>query len=345
MKISFMLKREDFYAINRKTLEKYYADSENEKRLYIYPELNAIVTANPSKAVRQYLYTEFRVNGSFLKRLLVRVYATALLNSRGLFAAKSIRIKTDADKNTLIYPCNKKYRIFDFAKKQVTVVGKDGFPTDDLQHEIAFRVDNRADFIPGLLENGSETYTENIIDGRPLARTGQRMPELCDRAFALWSEYIAPDILKIPAGEYAGMLEQRKLELKEKIDGLGKQVDFAGLDRIWNELLQILRVSDQSVSVGLSHGDLQPGNIWVEDGTDAIYIIDWESWQKRSLWYDRAVLYESLRKTDGIVNYAKSKDLIHATVLLEDIIFRLTELTTLPLDYGCAEFDAYIKML
>ena len=345
MKISFMLKREDFYTINRKTLEKYYATSEKKKRLYIYPELNAIVTAHPSKAVRQYLYTEFRVSGSFLKRLLVRIYATVLLNGWGLFASNSIELNTDADKNTLIFPCNKKYRVFDFAKNQVTVLGKDGFPTDDLQHEIEFRAGNKAGFIPGLLHSSAESYTEAIIDGCPVARSGARISELCDRAFTLWSEYIAPDILKIPAGEYAGMLEQRKLELKEKINGLGKQVDFAGLDRTWNELLQILRVSDQFVSVGLSHGDLQPGNIWVEDGTDAIYIIDWESWQKRSLWYDRAVLYEELRKTDGVARYAKNRDLIHATVLLEDIIFRLTELTTLPFDYGCTEFDAYIKML
>ena len=75
MKISFMLKREDFYKINENTLEKYYQNSKNEKRLYIYPELNAIVTARPSKMVRNYLYTEFRVSGSPLKRLLVRIYA------------------------------------------------------------------------------------------------------------------------------------------------------------------------------------------------------------------------------------------------------------------------------
>ncbi len=345
MKISFMLKREDFYTINRKTLEKYYATSEKKKRLYIYPELNAIVTARPSKAVRQYLYTEFRVSGSFLKRLLVRIYATVLLNGWGLFASNSIELNTDADKNTLIYPCNKKYRVFDFAKNQVTVLGKDGFPTDDLQHEIEFRAGNKAGFIPGLLHSSAESYTETIIDGCPVARSGERISELCDRAFAMWGEYIAPQTQSIAAADYAQMLMQHASELKKKAADLGKQVDFSALEQIFGELLQTLQGSQESIPVSLSHGDLQPGNIWVENATDAIYIIDWESWQKRSLWYDRAVLYEELRKTDGVARYAKNRDLIHATVLLEDIIFRLTELTTLPFDYGCTEFDAYIKML
>ena len=345
MKISFMLKREDFYTINRKTLEKYYATREKKKRLYIYPELNAIVTARPSKAVRQYLYTEFRVSGSFLKRLLVRIYATVLLNSWGLFAASTIELNTDADQNTLIYPCNKKYRIFDFAKNQVTVVGKDGFPTDDLRHEIEFRAGNKAGFIPGLLHSSTESYTEIVIDGCPVARSGERISELCDRAFAMWSEYIAPQTQSIAANDYAQMLMQQGSELKKKAADLGKQVDFSALEGIFRELLQVLQSSQERIPVSLSHGDLQPGNIWVENATDAIYIIDWESWQKRSLWYDRAVLYEALRKSDGVARYAKSRDLIHATVLLEDMIFRLTELTTLPFDYGCAEFDAYIKML
>ena len=71
MKISYMLKRENFYDVNEKTLRRYYSDCKSRKRLYIYPELNAIVTARPSRAVRNYLYTEYRVSGSFLKKIAV----------------------------------------------------------------------------------------------------------------------------------------------------------------------------------------------------------------------------------------------------------------------------------
>ena len=345
MKISFMLKREDFYEINRKTLETYYQNSQKKKRLYIYPELNAIVTARPSKAVRRYLYTEFRVSGSCVKRLLVWLYATLLLNSGGLLASKSIHIRTDADAYTLIYPCNKKYRVFDFRKNQVSVFGKDGFPKDDLSREMAFRTQNAAAFIPKLLFSNQDGYTEAVIDGCPVARAGARTKELCDRAFAIWSEYIRPQTEEISGEDYAKELEAGLDLMKNRAEKRRKKIDISSLDALCGELLKVVQAADEKITVGLSHGDLQPGNIWVESGTDKLYIIDWESWQRRSTWYDKAALYEGLRRQDGIAGYAQKRDLIHATVLLEDILFRLNELTTLPYDYGCAEFDAYIKVL
>ena len=345
MKISFMLKREDFYKINENTLGKYYQNAKSKKRLYIYPELNAIVTARPSKAVRDYLYTEFRVNGSPLKRLLVRVYAGALLNSSGLLASKSLKIRTAAHADTLIYPCNKKYRVFDFRKNQVSVFGKDGFPTDDLQREIAFRTRHTADFIPGLLTHDACGYTEVIIDGCPVARSGARMKGLCDRAFSVWSDYVRRFTRSVPGAEYGQMLLRRIRELEDHAVKLGKQVDHALLYAVVDDCLNVMCGDPAQIPISLSHGDLQPGNIWVENGTDKLYIIDWESWQERSVWYDRAVLYENLRTKDGITRYVKNRDLIHATVLLEDVLFRLTELTSLPLDYGCREFDDYITAL
>lgn len=345
MKISFMLKREDFYRINKNTLETYFRNCTAEKKLYIYPELNAIVTARPSKAVRQYLYTEFRVNGSPLKRLLVRLYATVLLSSGGLLASRSLKIKTDAHSDTLIYPCNKKYRVFDFRENTISVLGKEGFPTDDLQREMKFRAEYDAPFIPGLLQCTPNGYTEGIIDGCPVARTGERMNTLCERALAVWEEYIRPYTKQISAHEYGAQLFQKIQTLENRIIELGKQIDSASLHTLSEVLLDVLRIKNREVPVSLSHGDLQPGNIWVEVGSEKLYIIDWESWGQRSTWYDRATLYEGLRRTDGIANYAKKRDLVHATVLLEDVIFRLTELTNLPYDYGCREFDAYIKTL
>ena len=252
-----MLKREDFYTINRKTLGNYYKNSKNEKKLYIYPELNAIVTACPSKTVRQYLYTEFRVNGSVLKRLLVRLYAGVMLGSFGLLAGKSVKLPTDADADTLIYPCNKKYRVFDFKKNQVSVFGKDGFPTDDLQREIQFRTEHKADFIPGLLCSEKDSYTEVIIDGCPVARTGQRMNDLSDRAFAIWSDYIRPYTQQLSGAAYAQQLTEAMQQRQKRAAELGKQVDMTAFWQVAESLLTILRENDATIPVSLSHG--QPG--------------------------------------------------------------------------------------
>ena len=344
MKISYMLKREDFYTINENTLKTYYRDSQTPTRLYIYPALNAIVTARPAKAVRQYLYTEFRVSGSLLKRLLVRLYAALCLNSFGLLASRSIRLPADADAHTLIYPCNKKYRIFHFRENTVTVLGKDTFPTDDLQQEIRFRTGHTAPFIPGLVRSDASGYTEQIIDGQPVARTGSRMGQLCDRAFGIWSEYIAPHTQSVPASQYAATLSEELQALQAKAASLEKTYNRPLLTQLTQHLLAQLQ-TEEAIPVSLSHGDLQPGNLWVERHTDKLYIIDWESWHTRSTWYDRALLYEQLRKQAGLARFAATRDLTHATVLLEDILFRLRELTTLPLHYGCREFDTYLQTL
>ena len=47
-----MLEREDFYKINQETLNYFYTDDLHESILYIYPQLNAIVTKKPSKEVK-----------------------------------------------------------------------------------------------------------------------------------------------------------------------------------------------------------------------------------------------------------------------------------------------------
>ena len=235
--------------------------------------------------------------------------------------------------------------MFEFDKNQVSVFGKDGFPTDDLLREISFRRSYEASFVPCILKSDADGYTEQIIDGSPVARMGQKTKPLCDRAFDIWSEYIKPHTKEIPAAEYAGMLAQKLEELEKRAAGNGKNIKTAALQSLTKALLAVLLEEDALIPVSLSHGDLQAGNIWVENGTEKLYIIDWESWQNRSIWYDQATLYENLRRTDGIAAYAKQTDLIHATVLLEDILFRLTELNSLPHDYGCGEFDTYIKVL
>jgi len=345
VKITYMLKREDFYAINERTLKTIYKYAKDTKRLYVYPELNAIVTARPSRAVREYLYTEFRVSGSAIRRLLVRVYAGVLLNSGGLFASKRLDIKTDADRDTLIYPCNKKYRIFDFATQQVRVAAKDGFPRKGLANEISFRTENRIAFVPEIIDWDENGYSEHIIDGSPVARMGERTQTLCERAFEMWSAHIVPQTEHIPAHQWAGTLENQIQGMLEQIGEAGKIVDESAVKITVDGMTDMLRQSEQNIPVSLSHGDLQSGNIWTENGTGKLYIIDWESCTRRSVWYDKAVLFEGLRRDDGLREYAKSRDLIHATVLLEDIVFRLEDLCNLPLDYGCREFDRYIKVL
>ena len=108
-------------------------------------------------------------------------------------------------------------------------------------------------------------------------------------------------------------------------------------------LYNTLSASDELIEVGLSHGDLQAGNIWIENITEKVYIIDWESYGTRSVGYDYAALCRDLRKRSGIARLASSNVTEDVVILYEDLLFKLEELISLPGDIGSLDFDNYVK--
>ena len=343
MKISQMLLREDFYEINLKTLSEYFKNSDECSLLYVYPELNAIITAKPSKKVKQYLMNEYSVKSNPVKAFLVKFYVKICLCSRGILAAKKIRINNNMTDDMLIYPCNKKYRIFDFAAGSVDVIAKSGFPQNDLLKEIEFRTKNSEEFIPELIDSSEAQYSEKIIDGMPLARLSldfEKYQKLALDALERFSD--KQQLTKfILSREYTDKLLNK---IKDFSINITKNINKNLLTNVAQELADSVS-EDKEIKVMLSHGDLQPGNIWIEK-TGSLYIIDWETWDVRSDWYDNAVLYKNLRN-GGIKHYFEScnnKDEA-AIVCLEDIIYRLNELNNLPFDYGEEEFEHYLNIL
>lgn len=342
MKISQMLKREDFYSINQKTLDGYYSESEKMTTLFIYPELNAIVTSKPSRMVKEYLRCEFTVRSNNpIKRIGVKVYVNACLSSFGIMAAKRMYVKGNINGDTLIYPCNKKYRIFDFESNTVCVVPKYGFPHSDLEREIEFRtLPGLPLFVPELICHGEHSYKEKIINGMPLARISGGFETYRDKAYGQMNEYALQHKETMPVAKYAEMLRERIEKMTSE-----KVLDLVRLLKVIDTISSGLS-KKQLVELVFSHGDLQAGNIWVENMTGKIFIIDWESWGKRSIWYDKATLYQGLRP-DGIEKYLQSEvpDVQKAIVVMEDIIFQLNELNNLPENYGCESFGNYLECI
>lgn len=342
MKISEMLKREDFYAINARTLNSYFDSvSGVSTYLYIYPYLNVIVTKKPSKLIKEYLYTEYCIN-SGVKRFLVYAYINICMCTRGLLSSKKIKLKASINDAIMIYPCNKKYRIFDFENGSVSVILKDGFSDKDLLNEIDFRTrENNPLFVPRLLNHSNNSYTEEIIDGGSVARVTdiELKEQLKVKAYQMFrDQYKYLDELCV-ANEYLGVIKNHIIELlKYKVE------DDANTIEAVNILLNKASSLD-NIEVVFSHGDLQAGNIWFDKNSN-VYIIDWESWNKRSVWYDYATLFDSLRPGD--INNFLSKKIIDnktAVVLLEDIVFQLEELNSLPEMYGLDKYFLYINKI
>ena len=344
MKITYMRLREDFDSINKQTLNSFYKDSDKETDLFIYPELNAIIVRNPSKSVKKFLYTEYSVSGSIFKRIAVWCYIRLLLNSFGLMAESKIRQKGEINSNTLIYPCNKKYRIFDFESNTVTVVTKSGFPNSAIKQEIEFRTNHKADFILPLKDFKENQYTEKIIDGVPLARIKKDREKYIESADKLWREYCAQYEKKVSPNKY---LEYMEKSLEDKLGILCTNTDeetMLKLSNIIGTLSSKISAFDSDITLTLSHGDLQPGNIWVENVTDKVYIIDWESALLRSVWYDEVLLYEGLRMPGGLKKLFELKHSLRKYVLiLEELLYRLDDVCCLPSDIRGKTLDGIAK--
>lgn len=340
MKISQMLAREDFYTINDRTLKDYYADASGSTQLFVYPQLNAIITKKPSLAVKKYLSDEYDVRTKPCRRLLINGYVCACLHTRGLFSARRITVTAEVNDNTLIYPCNKKYRVFHFDENVVDVIAKSGFGDDDLRREIAFRTkENLPLFVPALVSNDARGYRESIIAGLPLARIREGFGTYRDEAYRQLSEYAHKQSRDVPRKEYVFHLQSEIAQY-----AASPKVKHADLLRKMAEQLARECEGEEWIRLCFSHGDLQAGNIWIERETHKIFIIDWESWGERSIWYDRATLYQGLRpgKIERFLNCDMPKT-HKAVILLEDLIFRLKELTGLPLDFGIEQYEEYVR--
>lgn len=338
MKISQMIQREDFYSVNEQTLASFYRHEDGASRMFVYPHINAIITKRPTKAVKTFLYREFAVRSHLFKRLLVKGYTCACVNSMGLLADKRIEVPAHVADSTLIYPCNKKYRIFDFDQKTVSVVVKKGFPTHYFQHEIAFR--SREDlpaFVAPLLQYDENGYCEAIIDGCSLARVQTDYDACRDKAYEMFFAYAAQFRRCIDRETYISCLRQQMDELAIALP----HVNHDRLHRVADALTA--RIDVDTLELVFSHGDLQAGNVWIEIGTNAMYIIDWESWGERSVWYDRATLYHGLRPA-GIAAFLRSSvpDGQKRIVTMEDIVNVLRELNNLPPECVQDQLDAYL---
>lgn len=377
MKITEMIKREDFYKTNNDTLSKYFmkkyssscvvytVNTCRKSTFYVLKNLNAIISNKPSRKIKDYIYTEYKVNDNFVKRLVVKVYLFLSLKFPRIFADKSIIIQCDTKlidyNNLLIYPCNRKIRIFNFEENTVDVILKNGFSNQTIINEINFRNKYSESFIQPIMEHDDISYRELIIDGIPLARISQKL------------KYT--NIIKISLN-YMKILHEKtskKLLIKDYINNVRKDIfKLLSFSMITNKvLLENYKKIDSyiinntndfmtTIEIGLSHGDLQHGNVWMDRRNNQVKIIDWESTAFRSKWYDIFILNSGTRKKENLLNLFSKKEFIKSMFLLkndreyimvsnilliEDFQYTVKEQLSLPNKFGHDFLFKYIKFI
>jgi len=318
MRISDLQRRENFYEINNKTLEKYFSEinqithrvkiyegsitcSTNKSYFFIYPRINAIVTKDNSREVREYIYKEFSNNPSFLKRFTIYFYTRLLLKSKGRFSDKCISIEPEIkDENSLlIYPGNKKIKIFNFKENYIDNIVKESFIDYCLNKELDFRLNNtKYDFVLGVERYSNRWYREKIIDGVSLPRIADKnkhklFKENVNRLLDLLQEDTKTEI---EIGEHINKLVSKIKKESHKLEDKSEKFNFErNLKEFVMYLINKIINKKDIILLSLSHGDMQEGNVIIRRTDEKIFILDWETWDERTIWYDKLMFNCNLR--------------------------------------------------
>lgn len=377
MTIQEMFEREDIYSILEKTLTEYYSQVHNKrisvkvnkrhffKRLVIYPRLGIIVPLFPSWAVIRRTYVSFDVQNNLPKKLFAWAYITACFMTLGLLADASLELSDYGvvNKSTVIIPSNRKIRIYEYSKGYVDSILKVGFNDFYFKHEIEVRKQPRFDFILGLVAYGDRWYREKLLSGRCLVRcSGEEYEQYVDETLNDLRSFYKAHLFQENSTEYSEALSQRYLSLIDKIES-AKHISCGDqLRTILKKMVKVCHSYNADVPMTLTHGDLQTGNIYIDEENGKLYIIDWETVKEKSIWYDAATIMCSTRRkgkfSEMINNREKSdiqqklfvfeekpsheNDLVAAILVLEEMGFFLEEIVDLPGDIGSEIIDRFI---
>ena len=373
-----MIAREDFFNHFLPTVEKYYSNvlgiqvsftitkNRNECNMVIKPKLSAVSGVFISKKAREFFYSEWNIRGSLVKHVIAKVYIFFVTRTGPYFAQYMFHICPDIVnlEDTIIAPNNRSIRFFDYGSDIVGCMIKDGFSNKYFRNQIWFRENYKYDFILPLLDYGTNWFREPIMHGHPLARitddnlynASKKKTIDCLRLLAIDTFEYIDSIMYIDSlcHKIIVLLEQATTKKKIKTSNESK--------KILNFAVKQANNYQNAIPTMISHGDLQTGNIWV-DQTEKVWIYDWETADRRSVWYDVTVLEYAVRRNNGwrdlmSIDFPEAMNLLEpkkqkennfnamkGIVLLEDLCFYLEDLVELPERWGVEIYDSYIMRL
>lgn len=376
MTILEMFEREDIYGILETTMHHYYKEvyhkdidvsiskSHFGKRLLIYPRLGIIVSRFPSWAVIRRTYVSFDVQGNLPKKLFAWAYITLCFLTFGLLAHASMKLSDYSvwTRGTILIPSNRKLRIYRYDNGYVDSMLKDGFNDYYFNKELEVRKNPKFDFILGLLDSGNRWYREKLLRGRCLVRvSSDKYDFYLKKVLTDLAILYSRNTSDVKAGQYICELAK---EYSDKLQKVIEQKHIKcgnKIEKVIDRVKDTLGESNTLIPITFTHGDLQTGNVYLDELTDKIYIIDWETVKRKSIWYDSATILCATRRKDkfsGMINArfdAKVKqnvlyfdpdmkrdmNLVAGVLLLEELGFFLDEIIDLPDEIGSEIIERY----
>lgn len=350
------INREDVYGIISTTLNEYFRsevyytrnNASNEGQgFFCFSRINAIIPVDFSKDVIEFIKRDNNITNSLIKRVIIRTYIFLVLKFPYNFSEKLLIVKKpDINlKNIMIYPGNKKIKVIDFNSMTVVNILKTGFERTWFNKEIHFRINSRWNFVLPLECLDDNTYRERFISGFAYVRLSNN--EKAKHFDEMWS--IIQEIQKLSKitkiEDYLGLL---KSEFESKLQSISNRIDeqeIESLESFFAKIIGSFIDSSSDIKLCFSHGDLQEGNIFLEKNNSKIWVLDWETWNERSDYYDKLLFYYGFRnshrlakniraflKEDGKMIRLKATENRYDIVklfLLEDILWQIDETSIL----------------
>lgn len=345
--------REDIDGLIEKTLSAYFQTTVRVGNTYhkhsfiLNPRINSIVYDKPSVAVKRMVRRGHAVQRNRMLYWASQVYLRLAFSKCGWFGCKYITFETLPEHSEDIYimPGNMKLKIFDLSQHTVTSLLKEGFQSKALDKESAVRLRPQWTFIPPLVLETGNRCREPILEGCTLDRLPRGEQNAADIKVRriLWT--IQQKNRETVCGtDYAQKLYQ---QIVSHIDLLQCEAGVkSALNSVASYLAQRVR---GDITVAFSHGDFQKGNLFAhKDGN--VYVLDWDTHDKRSLGYDILTYFYSFRyrsdywmRIDSFLQDAEwasfascyyekpaDKTKVLSVYLLEDILWTLQECLVTP---------------
>jgi predicted Ser/Thr protein kinase len=302
MRISLLEKREDFYEILKRTLNKssFFKD-QNEKefktRFIVNKYLNFIATKKISRDVFQNLVNEYSNSIVWWNKITQKTYVYLAVSKlfRNLFGNKIIELSVIYSEY-LILGGNHRLRLFSKDLGFSVLLLKENERCNYIDNDITIRTNQFLSYAPIIYENGKEWLKEEYFAGKPLNRLkdGKQIDFFQKKVIKSHLE----ELLLLTMKSWTN--REYQLFINSEIDiivsnkylqktAISKNTISTIFDLLFKEL------SIDNIPVSWSHGDFQMANVLVKENN--FKVIDWESANKRYYLYDIYTLIGNVRSS------------------------------------------------
>lgn len=342
MRISLLIKREDFFDILNKSLLKYLFELQEETRgtekYVINKYLNFIVTPNNKSKHFKVLTNEYASTQVFWKKWLQKSYVYLAVNPmfRSFLSQKKVVLPSFFS-NYLILGGNHRLRLFSNELKGSLVILKRGEREQYIVNDNLVREEHKLSYAPKILNKGKSWFIETVFYGIPLNRlkTLASIKRFRNKIYTThFNELISSSLFEISLKEYKkAVLNNTEFVINQSKN---KNIEVNSEQLIVDTLVRLFNIIilETPIKIAWSHGDFQEANMLI--GQNEFRVIDWEAADKRFYLYDQFVLFGRVREGNSFKkafeelhsnfqNLYSNEPFIKPLLLIEELRFSINE--------------------